>query len=92
MILVEVRSKKLHTAGEPHPAPSWDAAKVAFGKLCVDHNIPDSDEYALYGVADWSPETGTGIRRYLGPATSAECRDLYSPAPASEEEMKEVQL
>lgn len=92
MILVEARSVKLHWAAEPHPAPSWEAAKVAFGKLCVDHNIPDSDEYALYGVAEWSPETGTGSCLNLGPATSAECRELYSPAPASEEEMKEVHL
>lgn len=92
MLLVEIRSEKLHTAGEPHPAPSWDAAKVAFGKLCVDHNVPDEDGYALYGVAEWTPDKGTGVRRNLGPATSAECRALYSPAPVDLETLKEAEL
>lgn len=92
MILVEVRSKKLHTAGEPHPAPSWEAAKVAFGKLCVEHNIPDADGYEVVWVGSWDPEEGTTEIAFICAASSAECKALYSPAPASEEEMKEVQL
>lgn len=82
MILAEVRSAKLHKAGEPHPAPSWEAAKVAFGRLLVEHNVPDDDGYSLFLVGDWSPETGTkSLRRARIEATAQECKELYSPAP-----------
>lgn len=92
MILVEVRSEKLHTAGEPHPAPSWDSAKVAFGKLCVEHNVPDEDGYEVVWVANWNPETGTSEIGFVCAASSAECRELYSPAPSTVEEREAVEL